>query len=63
MKIIFVICDERVEAALSVNDDDEQDMLDALCRANDKLEPGNRCHIHSTDPDTFEAALDLIESM
>jgi hypothetical protein len=48
---------------LSVNDDDEQSALDDLCKANDMLEPQDRCHIHSTDPDTLEAALDLIESM
>ena len=63
MRIITVSYAGSVEAALVVNDDDEQAVLDKLADENDKLEVGDRCHIHSEPPSSIDDTINYIRSI
>jgi hypothetical protein len=62
MKVICLIFAGTVDECLVVDDDKEQETIDKLADENDKLEVGEKIHIHALSPTDLESALDYIRS-
>jgi hypothetical protein len=65
MKVICLIIAGTVDECMVVNDDQEQEIIDKLADANDKLEKDERIHIHSLAPtpvENLDALIDYIST-